>query len=168
MLISCYSQKNPTCRQMEKRDLLTLGVHNFNTDWATAFILVWKQPKWNTHLEKIQLLFSVNIPHFYTRMKDLHYGKTPVIVISCAQRIFVIPLWCYLSVSSHWHSNGKSDHGRSDRMLSRDVMQMENSSFSLVYEVFIDWQGVIEKNYLGDSRRFCQIYLVRILISTGF
>ena len=53
-------------------------------------------------------------------------------------------------------------------MLSMDDMQMENNSlawvsvFKVQYKVFIDGKGGKEKNYLGDLRRFCQIYLVRI------
>ena len=50
-----------------------------------------------------------NLPH----TKNLHYSTIR-----------------YLSVCSRWCSNCKSDQSRSDRILSRDVMQMENRSFN--------------------------------------
>ena len=68
--------------------------------------------------------------YFYPHMKIHRYGKTPL--LSRSRIIFVISLWLYLSVCSRWRNNSKSDCGRSDHMLSRDVVQMENCSFSMV------------------------------------
>ena len=102
-------------------------------------------------------------------MKDLHYGKTTV--ISRAWRIFVIPLWRFLSLCSRWRSNSRSE---SLQVIVAEVIVFYLgmfckwktavltwfSVFYMQYEFLIDRYGGNNKNYLGDSGRFCQIYLV--------
>ena len=67
---------------------------------------------------------SLHFNSFLPAHKDSSLLKKKNPLISSARRIFFIVLCCYLSVWSHWHSYGKSDHGRSDHMLSRDVITL--------------------------------------------